>query len=90
MTTEDHTKRERATGRQPLRAHARGALNRDPLGAATWRDAEAEHRTAGPHAADYGAPPARPAGNANSRTKVGFCTRDQRSRRLVAEAEARR
>lgn len=85
MTTE-HTEREGATGRRPLRAHARGAVDRALLGAATCRGAEAERRTAGPRAAGYGGPPARPAGTANSATKILFCTRDQRDRHLVGLA----
>jgi hypothetical protein len=87
MTTEDHNEREGATGRRRLRAHARETVDRPLLGVATLRSAEAEHRTAGPRAAGYGAPPAEPAHGANSATKILFCTRDQRrGRHLVGQA----
>jgi hypothetical protein len=88
MTTDDHTERERATGRRPLRAHARGALDRALLVPATRQDAEAERRTAKPQAAGHEAPPAGQDHCANSTTKEDFCTRDRRRLRLVGVAVA--
>jgi hypothetical protein len=79
MTTEDHTERERATGRRPLRAHARGAVDRALLDAATHRGAKSERR----RVAGYGEPSTGPARHAISATESLFCIRDRRLVRLV-------
>jgi queuosine precursor transporter len=83
MTTEDHTEREGATGRRPLRAHARGVVDRALLGAATRRGAEAEHRASWLCAADSRGLSTAPARAVKSATKAHFCTRDRRILHLV-------